>query len=91
MTLNDIKNIINNPAKLHWACRRGMLELDVLLGNFLTEAYPTLSDEDKIRFVNVLNQSDPELFAWLMGRETPEDPDFKRITDMIRQHAQSRF
>ena len=91
MTLNDINEIINNPARLRWACRRGMLELDVLLGNFLTEAFPQLDVADKIRFVNILSQSDPELFAWLMGKELPEDPDFKRITDLIRQHAQSRI
>ncbi len=91
MTLNDKQNIINNPAKLRWACRRGMLELDVLLGNFLSDAYSTLSDQDKMLFVDLLSQPDPQLFAWLMGREIPEDPAVKHITDMIRQHARSRF
>lgn len=82
---------LDNMSKLQWACRRGMLELDVLLGNFLNEAYAGLTKSDKELFITYLSQSDPELFAWLMGHGTPTDPDLKRMTDMIRQHAKSRF
>ena len=71
------------PPKLRWACRRGMLELDVILGNFLNEAYPALSEEDKERFVELLNCTDPELFAWLMGHEHPKDPDLSKIVEII--------
>lgn len=87
----EIKNIVNNIPKLEWACRRGMLELDVLLGNFLREAYPSLSLDDKRLFVELLTQPDPELFAWLMGSEVPQDKNIANITDMIRTHAITRF
>ena len=82
------ENII---TKLQWACRRGMLELDVLLGNFLNEVYPQLTAEDQRRFVQLLNYADPELFAWIMGHESAPDPDMAIITERIRQHAQSRI
>jgi antitoxin CptB len=78
-------------SKLKWACRRGMLELDVLLGNFLDEAYLSLSPEDKKHFEELLSYPDPELFAFLLGSETPDDPDMASITTMIRQHAKSRI
>jgi len=78
-----------NVKKLHWACRRGMLELDVLLGKFLKEAYPGLSQEDKSRFSQLLTCADPELFAWLLGRETPDEPDMAAIVEVIRRHAKS--
>lgn len=84
-------DFINNLSKLRWACRRGMLELDVLLNNFLNEAYAKLDDEDKQLFIELLNHPDPELFAWLMGSENPPDAGLIRITKMIREHAQSRF
>lgn len=90
MQPDDSKNIINNLSKLHWACRRGMLELDILLNNFLDEAYGKLASEDKMRFVGLLSSTDPELFAWLMGHETPEDPELKSIVERVRQHARSR-
>lgn len=80
-----------DQAKLQWACRRGMLELDVLLGNFLNEAYPALSLDDKNRFIALLKCSDPEIFSWLLGREKPEDEDLAFITKLIRHHAKSRI
>ena len=91
MKRDDHDSILNNLARLQWACRRGMLELDVLLSNFLMERYPDLSLEDKQRFVTLLNQPDPDIFAWIMGREIPSTEDMTKITGMIRQHAQSRI
>lgn len=91
MQADEIKKFIDNPAKLGWACRRGMLELDVLLGNFFKEAYPELSLQDKGLFVKLLARNDPELFAWLMGHATPDDKGLAKITDTIRHHARSRI
>ena len=90
MKEDNNSNRINNLAKLTWACRRGMLELDVLLGNFLKNAYPELADADKLLFVQLLECSDPELFAWLLGQETPSDTDLLRIINLVRKNAQSR-
>ena len=81
---------VNNIKKLHWACRRGMLELDVLLGNFLNNAYPGLPLAEKELFVRLLGCTDPDLFAWLVKSEVPEDKDFVIIIDLIRNHARSR-
>ena len=89
MNDDNIKNFINNIAKLKWGCRRGMLELDVLLGNFLEKAYSELPDADKALFVRLLEQSDPELFDWLMGYAEPQDEGLLKITELIRRHARS--
>lgn len=83
--------MMKNISKLHWACRRGMLELDVLLGNFLNEAYPTLTPSDQDLFVELLNYPDTQLLAWLMGQEEPEDRGLAKITELIRTHARSRI
>lgn len=66
-------NIINELSRLKWACRRGMLELDVLLGNFLENGYAQLDDEDKERFVELLSSGDTDLLSWLMGHSNPTD------------------
>lgn len=86
---NDDQNEIPAVAKLKWACRRGMLELDVLLGQFLNTSYPDLSGEDKRLFVRLLDQSDPDLFAWLMGNAEPDDPKLQYIINKIRKHARA--
>lgn len=91
MKQENVDNIIDNPSRLAWACRRGMLELDVLLEKFLTKSYPGLSIEDKRLFVEFLQSNDPELFAWIMGHETPSDERFRRMSEMIRANAQSRL
>jgi antitoxin CptB len=82
---------INNTNTLEWACRRGMLELDVLLGNFLREVYTALNEQDKQHFIDLLSCPDPELFDYLMGRSQPEDANLAKMTAAIRAHAKSRI
>lgn len=76
--------------RLRWACRRGMLELDLLLGRFLEEAFPALSDEDQEVFVRLLEENDQDLFMWLTGKDSHVSPDANRIIGMIRHHAENR-
>jgi antitoxin CptB len=78
------------PPRLRWACRRGMLELDVLLGNFLEEAYIHQPEEDQKNFVNLLDCNDQDLFMWLTGKETPKEPELIDIIGKIRHHAKIR-
>lgn len=80
---------ISIPPRLRWACRRGMLELDVLLGNFLAEAYLTLSTTDQANFINLLECNDQELFMWLTGKENAPETN-KSIVNKIRHHAKIR-
>jgi antitoxin CptB len=84
---------MTNPdvlPRLRWACRRGMLELDVLLGNFLEEAFLKLLPQDQAFFIQLLDSNDQELFLWLTGKETPTDPDLIHIVERVRQHAKQR-
>lgn len=88
----DINKDLHVPRdRLHWACRRGMLELDVLLGNFLNEAYPRLSAEDQALFASFLTYPDPDLMAWIMGREAPDNPHLAVMAAKIHEHARNRF
>ncbi len=78
------------PSRLRWACRRGMLELDVLLGNFLEEAFTNLTEEEQLIFVQLLAENDQDLFMWLTGKEFPTSPEFMTMVEMIRYHAKHR-
>lgn len=70
-------------ARLRWACRRGMLELDTLLTPFLDEVYTELSPVAQSAFARLLHSSDLELFCWLLRRETPADPELQSIIGAI--------
>lgn len=78
------------PSRLRWACRRGMLELDVLLGNFLEEVYTSLEEEEQLSFVRLLSENDQDLFMWLTGKESANHLDFVIMIEKIRYHAKHR-
>jgi len=72
-----------NKSRLLWACRRGMLELDVLFIPFVKEAFDDLSNTDKLTFQRLLTCEDPELFSWFMGHKECPDAELAKIIDVI--------
>ncbi len=62
---------INNKARIHWACRRGMRELDISIMPFFEHEYDSLSDDEKRIFIRLLECDDPDLFNWLMNHGKP--------------------
>ncbi|ATJ82489.1 succinate dehydrogenase assembly factor 2 [Halomonas beimenensis] len=75
--------------RLYWHSRRGMWELDLLLIPFLEARYDDLEASDQAAFRALLEEEDQDLFAWMMRREWPEDPERRRIVQMIVEHAES--
>ena len=78
--------VLDEQAKkrLFWHCRRGMLELDLLLQRFLEKKIDSLAPEEIEAFDTLLGCTDPELYAWLMGQAQPEDNRLKHIVATIR-------
>jgi len=72
-----------NKARLKWACRRGMLELDVLFIPFVDEAYDDLNASDQRIFERLLTEQDPDLFAWFMGNKKCEDKELNTMVQFI--------
>ena len=72
-----------NKARLKWACRRGMLELDVLFMPFVDEAYDDLTAENQRIFERLLTEQDPDLFAWFMGHDICEDQELNTMVQFI--------
>jgi len=76
-------SIKKDKARVKWACRRGMLELDVLFMPFVEESYEALSSEDKDIFERLLECQDPELFAWFLGHKVCEDEELNTMVQFI--------
>jgi len=70
--------------RLYWQCRRGMLELDTLLMNFLDQAYDELPAQDQQAFQELLRCEDDVLLEYLMGHRLAEDSALARIIDRVR-------
>ena len=58
-------------SRLRWQCRRGMKELDHLLIGYLNTRFDDAAEEEKAAFQALLELPDPELIAYLLGKEEP--------------------
>lgn len=73
--------------RIYWSCRRGMLELDLILVPFYFHKYSSLSPELQQQFVALLNATDVELYAWLTGRTQPEEALLQGIVKQVYAYA----
>lgn len=76
-----------SSASVRWQCRRGMLELDILLLPFVDKVYETLAVDQQQDFIELLGYQDQELFAWFIGRSEPESSKLRAIVQLIREGA----
>jgi antitoxin CptB len=82
-------DVITPPsdAKLIWKCRRGMLELDLILSSFIKNGLVHLTDPERVVFERLLEEPDPDLYAYFMGQDSPHDPELATLVTHLRtQH-----
>ncbi|MGL4251842.1 MAG: succinate dehydrogenase assembly factor 2 [Aeromonas sp.] len=77
-------------SRLKWACRRGMLELDVVFMPFFEHEFDSLSEADQQTFIRLLESDDPDLFRWTMGHAVPANHAFAAIIKLILERNQAR-
>jgi antitoxin CptB len=71
-------------SELKWRCRRGMLELDILLNSYLDKNYSTMSAQQAETFSVVLDYPDQVLFDLLLGNMQSSDARINRLVSEIR-------
>jgi len=71
-------------SQLVWRCRRGIRELDVLFGRFLESDYPTLSEQEKSTFYELLEVQDPVIMDWLFGKYNPESAQMLVLIERLK-------
>jgi antitoxin CptB len=76
---------LNIKAKLQWRCRRGMLELDLLLGRFMETQFDKLTPVQCLDFEILLHYPDPEIQAWILEQEIPPSEALNELVRLIRQ------
>ena len=70
-------------SRLRWRCRRGMRELDVVLQRYLENDYSAAPAAEQRAFEALLDEQDPQLLAFLMGRERPADLDQAHVVNKL--------
>lgn len=72
--------------RLQWRCtRRALLELDLILGKFLVEEFPGLSEAQKQTFAVLADMEDHDLWPLVNGAEECEDASQAEIVAMLRK------
>jgi antitoxin CptB len=74
-------------AKLRWRCRRGTLELDVMLMRYLDTYYASARLEEQALFEALLAFEDDILISLLLGNGTASTTDIQVLADIIRNTA----
>ncbi|MCW8935388.1 MAG: succinate dehydrogenase assembly factor 2 [Gammaproteobacteria bacterium] len=74
-------------SALRWRCRRGMLELDILLNEFIDKKYTLLDNSQKEVFDQVLDYPDQLLFDLFLGHMESSDTKVSDLVQTIRQSA----
>lgn len=75
--------------RLSWDCRRGMKETEVLLTPYRAACFDALPREQQEDFLDLLDCSDADLFAWFAGGERPQEAGLAAMVDAVLAHAQA--
>ena len=70
--------------RLKWKCRRGLLELDLVLERFLQREARTLSEGDAVALGELLEQPDNDLWDLVIGRSDRVDARLRGILARLR-------
>lgn len=75
----------NELKRIRWRCRRGMRELDQLLGRYLDREWERASEPERGVFLQILECEDDKLWRWFMGYEQCPDGTLASLIQRIRQ------
>jgi len=75
---------MSEADRIRWHCRRGMLELDLVLSSFLDRHLEGLDGRRLDAFRKLLDRPDPELFDLVMGCGQAEGEEERELVGLIR-------
>ncbi len=70
--------------RIRWHCRRGLLELDIVLNRFLDRELGSLSAAELQAFKGLLDLSDNDLWDLVSGRAEPGTGVKGRVVELLR-------
>ncbi|HXV10240.1 MAG TPA: succinate dehydrogenase assembly factor 2 [Burkholderiales bacterium] len=75
---------MSEADRVRWHCRRGLLELDLILGRFMDRHYEGLDEDARAAFRELLERPDNDLLDWALGRGAPPEARYRRVVDLLR-------
>lgn len=75
----------SDDSSLRWRCRRGMLELDIILNEFLDKSYNNITEQQRELFDQMLDYPDQLLFDLFLANIQSSDKGISELVTTIRQ------
>ncbi len=75
---------MSDRSRLVWRCRRGTLELDLLLSRFLEQRYESLAPDQRQAFERLLDCEDDQLQDFFFNDRRPTDGALAELVELIR-------
>ncbi len=70
--------------RARWRCRRGLLELDIVLQRFMDKHYPQLSETELQQLATLLDLSDNDLWDMITTRKELEDASLRPVLRLLQ-------
>ncbi|HET7831354.1 MAG TPA: succinate dehydrogenase assembly factor 2 [Gallionella sp.] len=70
--------------RLRWRSRRGLLELDIVLGRFIDTHYLQLDELEQQTFEALLDMPDTVLWDMIAGRQEAQPAEHRALLEKIR-------
>ena len=70
--------------RLRWRCRRGLLELDIILSRFVDAGFADLDEEDRRIFTELLGLADNDLWDLISRRQSAPEAAQERVLELLR-------
>ncbi len=75
---------MSDRDRIKWNCRRGLLELDLVLERFVEQHLDQLSASEVESFKELLAYEDTDLLDMAMGRAEPVNQSLCGVLEMMR-------
>ena len=70
--------------RMHWRCRRGMLELDIVLQGFVDKHYMQLDEIELKHFDTLLSLPDNDLWDMITSKQKVEDIKLQPVLQLLQ-------
>jgi succinate dehydrogenase flavin-adding protein (antitoxin of CptAB toxin-antitoxin module) len=70
--------------RVRWRSRRGLLELDIVLGRFIEAQYMQLSEKEKQVFEELLDMPDNPLWDMISGKQDSTQKEQSALLEKIK-------
>ena len=75
---------MKNLERVRWRSRRGLLELDIVLGRFIESYYLQLNESEQQAFEELLDMPDNPLWDMIAGRQSATQEDQILLLEKIK-------